>query len=273
MSAINEKYHQCAPLNYQRLFTTIATTMVFIICSSSHHHVQGFVPHYQHFSRNTLVLASTQESNSINDAVDINDQISVPKTLNDMVSQVSTAIKLAQEGSSDDDDTQQQQVTRQIIRILLPRDAKSAQLGQYYESDVAESMLNNVDLESFTLIPPDETWQGGIMQLYRAISLPTRMILRTLGGTVGGVPPTIVEDRSIDTTNVDGVGMFLSQVPNNPSKDICCFAQPLQETLDAVESICEQAGKDRLVLLMNPQWRDIDDALDTVSKQVRISRC
>ena len=84
---------------------------------------------------------------------------------------------------------------------------------------------------------------------------------------MGGVPPTILEDRSIDTSEVDGVGIFQSQVPNNPSKDICCFVQPLQETMGVIESICDQAGKDRLVLLLNPQWRTIDDALDTVSKQ------
>lgn len=105
------------------------------------------------------------------------------------------------------------------------------------------------------------------MQLYRAISIPAKLILRDLGGTVGGVPPTIVEDRSIDSSQVDGVGILQSQVPNNPSKDICCFIQPLQETVDSIESISDQAGQSRLVLLLNPQWRNIDDALDTVSKQ------
>lgn len=186
---------------------------------------------------------------------EINAQVTVPRSLNEMVTQVSNAVQTAQQSSPS--------CTRQIIRILLPRDAKNAQLGQYFENEIADDM----NTDSLTLVPPDETWQGGIMQLYRAISLPTRMLLRNLGGTVGGVPPTIAEDRSIDTSEVDGVGIFQSQVPNNPSKDICCFVQPLQETIGVIESISDQAGKDRLVLLLNPQWRTIDDALDTVSKQ------
>jgi len=189
---------------------------------------------------------------------EINNSISVPNSLNEMIQQVSSAIKLAQESNPDAPQN------RQIIRILLPRDSKSGQLGQYYETNVLESIT---DLDSITLVPPDETWQGGIMQLYRAISIPAKLILRDLGGFVGGVPPTIVEDRSIDTSQVDGVGIFQSQVPNNPLKDICCFVQPLQETLDDITTICDQAGKKRLVVLLNPQWRQIDDALDTVSKQ------
>lgn len=214
-----------------------------------------------HEADNTDVTDTTTQAMN-----DINSQLSVPRTLSEMIDQVSTSIKLASE-QDQQQESSSKPITRQIIRILLPRDSKSAQLGQYYESEVADLEEMNIDLDALTLVPPDETWQGGIMQLYRAISIPTRMMLRNLGGTIGGVPPTIIEDRSIDTTKVDGVGMFLSQVPNNPSKDICCFVQPLQESIDGIESICAQAGKDRLVLLLNPQWRNIDDALDTASKQ------
>lgn len=44
-----------------------------------------------------------------------------------------------------------------------------------------------------------------------------------------------------------------------------CFLQPTQETIDTVETISKQAGK-RLVLLLNPQWRFADDALDAASR-------
>ena len=249
------------------LFTCLPVTILGFV--PQHHQLKYSTPSQVKQKLDIEVPPSFSTTNSNTDSTtaastpsidEINSQISVPKTLNELINQVSTSIKLAQE---DGDGSSEK--TRQIIRILLPRDSKSAQLGQYFESEIENS--NSLDLDSFTLVPPDETWQGGIMQLYRAISIPAKLILRNLGGTVGGVPPTIIEDRSIDTSNVDGVGIFQSQVPNNPSKDICCFVQPLQETVDVIESICDQAGNDRLVLLLNPQWRNIDDALDTVSKQ------
>jgi hypothetical protein len=51
----------------------------------------------------------------------------------------------------------------------------------------------------------------------------------------------------------------------SPGDDVSCFVQPTQETVDAIESISDQAGS-RLVTLMNPQWRITDDALDTASR-------
>jgi hypothetical protein len=217
------------------------------------------MPNAMKQSSPTTVMGMTNTENDQTQTklttAEINDLITVPTSLNEMIDQVSATIKQSQEEGG---------LTKQIIRILLPRDSKSGQLGQYYETNVLEDIT---DLEAIALVPPDETWQGGIMQLYRAISIPTKLILRNLGGTVGGVPPTIIEDRSVDTSEVDGVGIYQSQVPNNPSKDICCFVQPLQETIDAIESISQQAGDERLVLLLNPQWRNIDDALDTASKQ------
>jgi hypothetical protein len=50
-----------------------------------------------------------------------------------------------------------------------------------------------------------------------------------------------------------------------PKDDVSCFVQPSQETIDAIESISKQAGG-RLVALLNPQWRIIDDALDQASR-------
>ena len=75
----------------------------------------------------------------------------------------------------------------------------------------------------------------------------------------------MVEDRSIDESGVDGIGLWMSQ-SQNPADDISCFVQPSQETIGAIEDISGQAG-DRLVMLTNPQWRDVDDALDAASKQ------
>lgn len=178
-----------------------------------------------------------------------NSKVSVPLTLKDMVKQSSQAMEEAKS----------QGITRQTIRVLLPRDPKSADLGNMFEEDV------ELEMQDILLAPPDESWQGGIMQLYRACAPTCKEILRNLGGDVGGVPPKLIEDRSVDDSGVDGVGLWMTQ-SNDPKDDISCFVQPLQETVSSIETISKQAGE-RLVVLMNPQWRSVDDALDSASRE------
>ena len=72
------------------------------------------------------------------------------------------------------------------------------------------------------------------------------------------------EDRSVDESGVDGIGLFLAQ-GSSSKDDLSAFVQPTQETVDAIESISGQAGS-RLVALVNPQWRITDDALDKASR-------
>lgn len=80
----------------------------------------------------------------------------------------------------------------------------------------------------------------------------------------GGVPPRLDEDRSVDESGVDGIGLWLTQGAS-PQDDVSCFVQPTQETIEAIENISNQAGG-RLVALLNPQWRLTDDALDAASR-------
>lgn len=152
-------------------------------------------------------------------------------------------------------------ITRQTVRVLLPRTRDNDRLGQYYEddADVDGTSQNSV------LVPPDETWQGGIMQLYRAASTTCRAIMRIYAKDVGGVVSRLREDRSIDETGVDGMGLWFSEGAT-PKDDVCCFVQPSQETVKSIETISNEAGSDRLVLIMNPQWRITDDALDSASR-------
>ena len=70
------------------------------------------------------------------------------------------------------EDAYKQGVNRQIVRILLPRSADNEQLLQYYEEDA------EIETQQVVLVPPDESWQGGIMQLYRVASLSCREMLR-----------------------------------------------------------------------------------------------
>ena len=87
---------------------------------------------------------------------------------------------------------------------------------------------------------------------------------RRFSRNTSGIPPRIQEDRSVDESGVDGVGLWVTQ-NSSPRDDVSCFLQPTQETIDAVEAISKQADK-RLVLLLNPQWRFADDALDAASR-------
>jgi len=94
------------------------------------------------------------------------------------------------------------------------------------------------------------------------VSLSHRRYSRNVGG---GVVPRLREDRSIDETGVDGMGLWMSE-GSSSSDDVCCFVQPSQETVKSIEDISKGAGRDRLVVIMNPQWRITDDALDSASR-------
>lgn len=147
------------------------------------------------------------------------------------------------------------------------------------------------------------------MQLYRAAAPTTKDILRALSPTMreAGVPPKIVEDRTIDESGVDGVGLMYTQIgksggdevkgeefeeeggglfgafaafgqsvalPTLSGDDMCVFVQPNQEVVDSIETLSTQSVSDGgddssstpLIALINPQWRDVDDALDSASK-------
>jgi len=177
------------------------------------------------------------------------EQLRIPLSFDEMVNQVSSAME----------DAYGQGVTRQIVRVLLPRSANNDQLLQYYEDDAQDTLSETV------LAPTDETWQGGIMQLYRAASFTCQAVLRRYSRNAGGgVVPRLQEDRSVDESGVDGIGVWITQGAS-PEDDVSCFVQPSQETVDAIDSISSQAGK-RLVALLNPQWRIADDALDSASR-------
>jgi hypothetical protein len=181
--------------------------------------------------------------------IDVTNTLRVPVSFDEMIRATSSAMT----------DAYEQGVTRQMIRLLMPRDPASQDLGIMFEDDAD---FSTTDL---LLYPTDESWQGGIMQLYRAAAPTCQAILRKFAKNEGGIPPRMVEDRSIDDSGVDGIGLWMSQNPS-PADDVSCFVQPTQETIDSIERISAQAGK-RLVCILNPQWRNVDDALDAASKE------
>lgn len=174
--------------------------------------------------------------------------VPMPQSYKEMVRQVASAMKDAAALGKE----------HQIIRVCLPRDASNANLGVYSEG------LLDVDSnqQEIVLVPPDESWQGGIMQLYYS-ALPTMSdSLRLFSENESGVPPRIEEDRSIDESGVDGCSVLKSD--NNDGSPISCYIQPGQETVE--DYVVAQAQKPGLVVLLNPQWRVTDDWFDGVSK-------
>ena len=116
----------------------------------------------------TEVEASTDTStrDASADASTRPSTIYIPLSFEEMVKQVSSAMEDAMEAGK----------KRQTLRILLPRSSDNENLGQLFETDVVDPDPS-VYVDT-VLVPPDESWQGGIMQLYRAASLSCQEILR-----------------------------------------------------------------------------------------------
>ena len=208
----------------------------------------------------------------------VNDSLLIPLSYNEMIQQVSSCMS----------DAYEKGMTRQIVRILLPRDASSGQLGEYFEADAQITDL--AKSQEMKLVPTDESWQGGIMQLYRSALPSTKDILTQLSPTTAttGLPPKIIEDRSIDESGVDGVGLLYTQsrsrnddtpitdtngvfggsaiLPTLFDNDMCVFVQPNQEVVEVIEKLSSRTKSSSLIALLNPQWRNVDDALDSASK-------
>lgn len=227
---------------------------------------------------------TSKEEQTTTTAASINDSLEIPLSYNEMILQTSQAMTDALAAGK----------TRQLVRILLPRDASNDNFGVFQEAELQTSNSRALNAaETTKLVPTDESWQGGIMQLYRAAAPTTKDILRQLSPTMreAGVPPKIVEDRSIDESGVDGLGLLYTQIgksggdevkgedeggfgglfgesvklPTLSENDMCVFVQPNQEVVDTIETLSAQ-NSNPLIALINPQWRNVDDALDSASK-------
>jgi hypothetical protein len=160
---------------------------------------------------------------------------------------------------------------RQIVRILVPRDANSGDFGTFFEAASTDNSSGRPTStsNSVVLVPPDESWQGGIMQLYRAVSPVATELLRrwSVATSLSGLPDRVIEDRSVDESGVDGVGrLSLSSSSSSNMSGIVCYVQPTQETVaDYILSSSSNPDDATTILLLNPQWRQVNDALDVAS--------
>jgi len=240
--------------------------------------------------RSILAAAATTGSSPTSSSHDDGEQDdssslpTIPLTYNEMISQATQCISDAYTHAG---------ISRQIVRVLLPRRVEyQTRPGERIEEDANTNDRTKVN--EMKLIPPDESWQGGILQLYRAACPMAVELLREMSGTFrdAGVPPRIVEDRSIDESGVDGLGLCYTQLggerddddaeegtgsgfffggddvalPKLSERDNCIFVQPNQEAVEIIEKLSTQSSSSSLMALLNPQWRDVDDAFDAASK-------
>ncbi|KAJ1490870.1 hypothetical protein T484DRAFT_2018545 [Baffinella frigidus] len=127
-------------------------------------------------------------------------------------------------------------ITRQKMRILMPRDG--------------------------LLQATDENWPGGIMELYKSAAPCVRNLVRK--ACVKDLAPKIREQR-LDESGVDGISLFTAECTSSRD-DVSAFCQPSAETVGAIEQVCSAAGP-RVVLIVNPQWRETNDGYDQLGAQ------
>ena len=154
----------------------------------------------------------------------------VPATAEEQCAIAASAVRLASEAG----------VSNQRLRFLLPSPRIDA------------------------LIAPDESWEGGIMQLYGAISPLVRDLVKKLSPPAGGVPARLKEQR-LDISGVDGEGLWTSECAS-AADDVSALVQPSSEQLSNIQAICKSANG-RLVLMVNPQYRDSDDTMDFIASK------
>jgi hypothetical protein len=102
---------------------------------------------------NALSAETNTATDKASTTAEINNSLTIPLSYNEMITQTSQAMSDAYNTKG---------YSRQIVRILLPRDARSGQLGEYYEN---EAQTERGKSQEMKLVPTDESWQGGIMQV------------------------------------------------------------------------------------------------------------
>ena len=147
--------------------------------------------------------------------------------------------------------------------MLTARDAVLAALEDGYTRQVVRTLLPRGPNRD--LLPLDETWTGGIMQIFRECAPLSRDLLRAVGRARSGEAPSVREQR-IDESGVDGVAFQVAECATDAKLDASAFVQPTLETLDPIRNTARAAG-DRLVLLCNPQFKELDDTLDFIASK------
>jgi hypothetical protein len=164
--------------------------------------------------------------------------IYVPQSIEEQTRQAALAIERAfQDG-----------ITRQTVRLALVK-------------------------EGNPITPAEEEngWPGGAKQMYREAGKPlTEALLREIRATAASIeteaeknsgkhnyPPII---KAQDIWDFDGSALITAEAASGPSGDVQAMVFPNTDTkyLKDIKTIDESLGKERLFLLVNPFWRNVE---------------
>eukprot|EP00557_Chaetoceros_sp_GSL56_P009732 CAMPEP_0176478870 /NCGR_PEP_ID=MMETSP0200_2-20121128/1420_1 /TAXON_ID=947934 /ORGANISM="Chaetoceros sp., Strain GSL56" /LENGTH=396 /DNA_ID=CAMNT_0017874843 /DNA_START=39 /DNA_END=1229 /DNA_ORIENTATION=- len=167
-----------------------------------------------------------------------NPMIYVPQSIEEQTRQASLAIERAfQDG-----------ITRQTVRLALAK-------------------------EGYPITPAEDEngWPGGAKQMYREAGKPlTEALLREVRATATTIqtedeknsgkqtyPPII---KTQDIWDFDGSALITAEAAWGPSGDVQAMVFPNTDTkyLKDIREIDESLGKERLFLLVNPFWRNVE---------------
>lgn len=162
----------------------------------------------------------------------------VPETIEDQTRQAALAIERAF----------QDNITRQTVRLALVKDGNP-------------------------ILPTEEEngWPGGSKQIYREAGRPlTEALLKEIRAPAKTLqteeeknsgkeafPPEVVAQ---DIWDFDGSAMITAQAASGPSSDVQAMVFPNTDVkyLKDIGNIHESLGKERLFLLVNPYWRNVE---------------
>lgn len=161
----------------------------------------------------------------------------VPETIQDQTIQAANAIENAFKDG----------ITRQTIRLALIRPK------------------DNI------ITPEEDLWPGGAKEMYRESAKPlTEALLQEIRAVATHLqteeekrsgkdkyPPTI---RAQDIWDFDGSALITAEAAVGPSGDVQALVFPNTDTkyLNDIASIDNNLGQDRLFLLVNPFWKNVE---------------
>lgn len=148
--------------------------------------------------------------------------VEVPMTRDDMVAQAARSVERAYRDG----------LTRQTVRFFLLEDG-----------------------DSFT---GSNQWPGGAQQMYREAAKPlTRELLRSIRVSSDQILSPVVKDQ--DIWDFDGSALHSAEAQEGAKLDVQALVFPNTDVkyINDIEKIDQDTG-DRLFLLVNPFWRNID---------------
>eukprot|EP00815_Leptocylindrus_aporus_P011509 CAMPEP_0116067344 /NCGR_PEP_ID=MMETSP0322-20121206/10947_1 /TAXON_ID=163516 /ORGANISM="Leptocylindrus danicus var. apora, Strain B651" /LENGTH=335 /DNA_ID=CAMNT_0003554121 /DNA_START=172 /DNA_END=1179 /DNA_ORIENTATION=+ len=142
-----------------------------------------------------------------------------PTSVDDQVRQAASAIYKAQQDG----------ITRHSVRMLLP-------------------LIGATELDD---------WPGGARQMMDAASPMVSSILTQLTQKYEGSSISDIRDSVIDSN--DGVRALFSVASDDPKRDACAVLLPSADTISQLQSLDEQVGSKRCMIITNSQWKRKSD--------------